>query len=83
MKWENLSVEETLKKLNSDAEKGLATREAEERSLKYGKNELVEEKKAGPISLFLSQFKDILIIILIFAAIAAYLLEILLMLSLF
>ncbi|MGF7117814.1 calcium-transporting P-type ATPase, PMR1-type [Methanobacterium oryzae] len=72
MKWENLSVEETLKKLNSNADKGLTTKEAQERSLKYGKNELVEEKKAGPITLFLSQFKEILIVILIFAAIAAY-----------
>ncbi|WP_414469610.1 calcium-transporting P-type ATPase, PMR1-type [Methanobacterium sp. ACI-7] len=72
MKWENLSVEETLKALKSDANKGLTTKEAQERSLKYGKNELVEKDKPGPLSLFLSQFKEILIIILIFAAIAAY-----------
>ncbi|HML05405.1 MAG TPA: calcium-translocating P-type ATPase, PMCA-type, partial [Methanobacterium sp.] len=72
MKWENLSVEETLETLKSDAEKGLTTEEAEKRSVNYGKNELVEKEKAGPLSLFLSQFKEILIIILIFAAIAAY-----------
>ena len=44
MKWENLNVEETLKNLKSDANKGLTAREAEERSLKYGKNELVLKK---------------------------------------
>lgn len=72
MKWENLSVEETLENLKSDSDNGLTTKEAEERSLKYGKNELVEKDKPGPLILFLSQFKEILIIILIFAAIAAY-----------
>lgn len=72
MKWENLSVEETLENLKTDADKGLTTEEAHARSLKYGKNELVEKKKAGPLSIFLGQFKEILIIILIIAAIAAW-----------
>jgi len=72
MKWENLSVEETLKELKSDKDNGLAASEAQKRSLQYGKNELVEKKKDGPIILFLSQFKEILIVILIFAAAIAY-----------
>lgn len=72
MKWENLGAEDALKNLKSDANKGLTTEEAGKRSIKYGKNELIEEKKAGPISLFLNQFVNILIIILILAAIAAY-----------
>ncbi len=72
MKWENLAVEDTLKNLKSDPDKGLTSAEAEKRSNKYGKNELVEEEKDSPLILFLSQFKEILIIILIFAAIAAY-----------
>jgi len=71
MKWQNLTVEETLKTLKSDSEKGLSTKEADKRSIKYGKNELMEKEKAGPITLFLSQFKEILIIILIIAAILA------------
>jgi Ca2+-transporting ATPase len=72
MKWQKLSVDETLKTLNSDANKGLAEEEAKKRNLKFGLNELVEKEKPGPIRLFLGQFKEILIIILIFAAIAAY-----------
>lgn len=71
MKWQNLTVDETLKTLKSDAEKGLSTEDAKKRSMKFGKNELVEKEKAGPISIFLSQFKEILIVILIIAAIAA------------
>ncbi|MEN6291780.1 MAG: calcium-transporting P-type ATPase, PMR1-type [Methanobacterium sp.] len=72
MKWQKLSVDETLKTLNSDANKGLTEEEAKKRNLKFGLNELVEKEKPGPIRLFLGQFKEILIVILIFAAIAAY-----------
>jgi Ca2+-transporting ATPase len=72
MKWQKLSVDETLKTLNSDANKGLTDEEAKKRNLKFGLNELVEKEKPGPIRLFLGQFKEILIVILIFAAIAAY-----------
>ena len=72
MKWQNLSVDETLKTLESDANKGLRDAEAKKRNLKFGLNELIEKEKPGPISLFLGQFKEILIVILIFAAIAAY-----------
>ena len=71
MKWENLSIEDTLNKLKT-TENGLSEEEANKRLLKYGKNELVEEKKDGPVKLFLMQFMDILIVLLIVAAIAAF-----------
>jgi len=71
MKWKKLSIEETLKNLNSDIN-GLTSKQAQENLAKYGRNELVEEKKAGPVRLFLGQFMDILILILIIAAVAAY-----------
>lgn len=71
MKWLKFTVDETLMNLNSTRD-GLSTEEAQKRTLEYGKNELVEEAKAGPIRLFLGQFMDILILILIIAAVAAY-----------
>ncbi len=71
MKWQNLSVDEALKALKSDVN-GLTSEEAQKRLLEYGKNELVEKKKSGPVELFIGQFKDILIIILVIAAIAAF-----------
>lgn len=71
MKWNNLTVDETLKKLNS-TKNGLTTAEAQKRVLEHGKNELVEEEKTGPLRLFIGQFIDILILILIIAAVAAY-----------
>jgi P-type Ca2+ transporter type 2C len=70
MKWQNLSVDEVLKNVKSD-ENGLNTKQVIERVLKYGKNELVEEEKPGPIKRFLGQFKDFLIMLLIVAALAA------------
>ncbi|KUK75116.1 MULTISPECIES: calcium-transporting P-type ATPase, PMR1-type [Methanobacterium] len=71
MKWKKLSADETLKTLNSSIN-GLSSSEAQKRLSEHGKNELVEEKKAGPLRIFLEQFKEILILILIIAAIAAY-----------
>ena len=71
MKWKKLSVDKTLKTLNSSIN-GLNSSEAQKRLSEHGKNELVEEKKAGPITIFFGQFKDILILILLIAAVAAY-----------
>lgn len=71
MKWKKLSIEETFKNLDSNIN-GLTSKQAQENLAKYGRNELVEGKKAGPVRLFLGQFMDILILILIIAAVAAY-----------
>ena len=71
MKWERMNVKDVLNTLKTSFD-GLSIDEARLRQEKYGKNELVEEEKDGPIKLFLMQFMDILIILLILAAIAAY-----------
>ncbi|WP_458405071.1 cation-translocating P-type ATPase [Methanobrevibacter sp.] len=52
--------------------KGLATEEVAERQKKYGLNKLEEKKPTPLIVLFLSQFMDILIGLLLVAAVAAY-----------
>ncbi|HTX61476.1 MAG TPA: HAD-IC family P-type ATPase, partial [Methanobacterium sp.] len=71
MEWKNQSVKETLNRLKTSIN-GLTSQQVRENLTEYGKNELVEEEKAGPIRLFLGQFMDILILILIIAAVAAY-----------
>ncbi|MCG2828331.1 calcium-transporting P-type ATPase, PMR1-type [Methanothermobacter sp. K4] len=71
MKWAGMSVNEVLNELKT-SENGLNSDEAARRLETYGKNELVEEKKAGPLRMFLAQFMDILIILLILAAVASY-----------
>ena len=52
---------------------GLSTSEAQKRQSKYGLNEIIEKKPTPLIILFLSQFIDILIALLIIAAIASLL----------
>ncbi|WP_297980856.1 cation-transporting P-type ATPase [uncultured Methanobrevibacter sp.] len=54
------------------SETGLSFKEANIRLNKYGPNKLKEKKQEGPLKLFLSQFIDILIGLLIVAAIASY-----------
>ncbi|GAB6055041.1 calcium-translocating P-type ATPase, PMCA-type [Methanobacterium movens] len=66
-----MNVKDVLNTLKTSFD-GLSIDEARLRQEKYGKNELVEEEKDSPIKLFLMQFMDILIILLILAAIAAY-----------
>ncbi|MFY9638227.1 MAG: calcium-translocating P-type ATPase, PMCA-type [Methanobacterium sp.] len=70
MKWQNKSIEDTLQLLKSNYD-GLSIEEVKKRVKDYGKNELVEKDKPGPLSKFIGQFKDFLIILLIVAAAAA------------
>lgn len=49
------------------SEKGLSAKEAEKRLEKYGHNELERKKKITPLQIFISQFKNALILLLVFA----------------
>lgn len=51
---------------------GLNNQEVENRQKNFGPNELKEVKKDSPLKLFLSQFTDVLIFLLIIASIASY-----------
>lgn len=51
---------------------GLDDSEVQIRQKKYGLNEITEQKPKGPFFLFIEQFIDVLIFLLIIAAIAAY-----------
>jgi len=66
--WHNLSVSEVVESLNSSIQ-GLTGEEAERRLAQFGSNELVEKEKTPPWMLFLEQFKNFLIIILLVAAV--------------
>ena len=70
MKWQNRSIENTLKLLKSNYN-GLSNEEVQKRVGTYGKNELVEKDKPSPLTKFIGQFKDFLIILLVVAAAAA------------
>lgn len=62
----NKSVQEVLKEFNT-TDKGISQSEAEERLKRYGLNEIKEGKKVSPWQIFLEQFKNIVIWILIAA----------------
>ncbi len=68
MSFFNKDKEFVLKEVKSSV-KGLTTAESEERIAQYGENKLAEKKKKSPIIVFLEQFKDLLVIILLIAAI--------------
>ena len=70
--WYQLSPEEALNLLHtSDA--GLNIDEVPELQKKYGKNHLKEAEQKSRLALFLAQFKDVMIVILMIAAIISFL----------
>lgn len=64
----NETVEELYERLNTNRN-GLTEEEAERRLLKDGENKLTETKKKSNFIMFLNQFNDFMIILLIFASI--------------
>ena len=64
--WYSISIEETLTKLRSEAT-GLSAQEAASRLATDGPNELKESKRFNPLKMFFSQFKSLIIWILLAA----------------
>ena len=62
-----MTVQEVLKDLHT-SEKGLSREEAERRRAEHGPNELTTDVRTPKWLLFLSQFRDVLVIVLIVAA---------------
>ena len=67
--WFSKSQEEVLRELNVNPETGLSTEEANLRLEKYGENKLKGKPKKSLISLFFVQLKDMLIYVLLGAAV--------------
>lgn len=64
----NKKVEELYKELDTNIN-GLTEEEAGKRLEEYGENKLAERKKKSNLIIFLSQFNDLMIILLIFASV--------------
>ena len=64
----NKKVEELYKELNTNIS-GLTEEEASKRLEEYGENKLAERKKKSNFIIFLNQFNDLMIILLIFASV--------------
>mgnify|MGYP003292163860 CR=1 FL=1 len=71
MTYHTCSAEEALKRL-SGSPKGLTSKEVLLRQKQFGKNILTQKKKTNLFLRFLAQFKDFMILILIFAAVISF-----------
>ena len=68
MKYYDEEVDKVLASLETN-ENGLSTQEAEARLNRYGLNKLKETNKKSKLSKFLDQFKDMMIVVLLIAAV--------------
>ncbi|MBS3764398.1 MAG: cation-translocating P-type ATPase, partial [Planctomycetes bacterium] len=66
-----MTVQESLDELDTSLD-GLSTEQAEKRQEEYGENELITGAQTPKWLMFLSQFKDVLVLVLVFAGIASY-----------
>lgn len=66
--WHTKIFEDVLRQ-SSSSEEGITQQEADKRLDEHGRNELIEKKKKSPVVMFLDQFKDFMIIVLIAAAV--------------
>ena len=69
--WYQKNINDVKKELATDIEKGLSSKQVEEKQQNVGFNELKAKKKKSLIVKFLEQFKDFMIIVLIIAAIVS------------
>ena len=69
--WYSKKIEDIYNILKID-DKGLSTSEANKRLEKYGKNTLPRQKKDSVFKIFFNEFKDPIVLLLIFAIIASF-----------
>jgi len=67
----NHTTEEILETLGTTSN-GLSSKEVEKRLLEYGKNELPKKKKVTVLEIFLSEFKDPIVLLLLLAILASF-----------
>jgi Ca2+-transporting ATPase len=70
--WHSKESEHVLSELRVD-QKGLSREEAERRLTEFGYNELKEKKGVTPLQIFLNQFKDVFVIMLLVATVISFL----------
>jgi len=68
MHWHQKDTNEAIEALNSSIQ-GISSEEALKRLQEFGTNELKEKKKKTPLMMFLDQFRDFMILVLIAAAV--------------
>ncbi|MUG73710.1 calcium-translocating P-type ATPase, SERCA-type [Paenibacillus validus] len=72
--WYQWTAEEILQSSGTEPSQGLSWEEADKRLGSQGKNELAEGQSISPITLFLNQFKDFMVLVLVGATLVSGLL---------
>ncbi|WP_426447248.1 calcium-translocating P-type ATPase, SERCA-type [Paenibacillus sp. S-38] len=72
--WVHMTVQEILQASGTEPSQGLSEEEAQGRLAEHGKNELAEGQGISPITLFLNQFKDFMVLVLVGATLVSGLL---------
>lgn len=72
--WYQLESDDVMHSLGSHPQKGLDPAESEERRKTYGENVLSEKEGISPLTLFLNQFKDFMVLVLVGATLISGLL---------
>jgi P-type Ca2+ transporter type 2C len=67
MKWYEMEVNEVEKSAGTDHATGLSDKEAQKRLKHYGENKLDEGEKPSGLLVFLRQFKDFMVLVLLAA----------------
>ncbi|HEY7422740.1 MAG TPA: HAD-IC family P-type ATPase, partial [Gemmataceae bacterium] len=73
--WYALAVDDVVRRLNTNTERGLDAAAISERRTKYGPNRLPEAHKRGPFVRFLLQFNNVLVYVLLAAAFTKFMLD--------
>lgn len=66
--WHSLTIEEAIKETGSDSN-GLNTESVQQKQQEFGRNELKAKKKKTAFTIFLQQFLDVMVLVLVVAAV--------------
>ena len=72
MNWFTRSTQDTLKRLNSQIDTGLTTKQRQNRLESHGTNELNQGEQRSPLIIFIEQLKNPLLIVLGFGALLSF-----------
>ncbi|MEG6504367.1 cation-translocating P-type ATPase [Nitratidesulfovibrio sp. 1201_IL3209] len=67
--WHAMTTDDVARTLDTDPARGLSAAQAEERLTRHGPNELTHEERPSPLRMFLGQFANVLIVILLAAVV--------------
>lgn len=74
--WHTVAIDKTLQQLSSNKDAGLSTKQVSERLQQYGPNELEETGGRSPWSIFVDQFTNIMLVMLMGVAVISAFLDI-------